>query len=171
MQNFKSLYLELSAKLSEIDAIEWIDIWNNQVYDLEQEHPFPAPAVFLAFRSNNMTDTGTKVQKVSLQVDVFLFYETFADTYDGAYNQGDALRFIDIIDEINKLLHGSEGQEYSSMRRTSFSPLDGGGAGNLFNITYNCELMDYSANIEHETDSYEDINLQPKTDNKFVIRG
>ena len=74
MQNWKSLYKELADKIADnVEAIQWVDLWNSQVYNLEGEHPFPAPAVFLAFRSNSVEDTGVKVQKVNLQVDVFLF--------------------------------------------------------------------------------------------------
>src|SRR5690606_23294783 len=98
-----------------------------QVYHLEEEHPFPAPAIFLAFRSNAMTDISDKVQNVHLQVDVFVFYETFADTYKGSFNQDDAMAFLEILDKINALLHGGSGQQYSSMRRVSFSPVDTGG--------------------------------------------
>lgn len=170
MQNFKELYKELSVLLSDnIESVEWVDLWNSQIYNLEGEHPFPAPAIFLAFRSNRIEDAGVKLQKVELQVDVFLFYETFLDTHKGAYNQADALDFLDIMDEINKLLHGSSGTAYSNMRRVSFSPVDTGGAGNLYTITYRCELMDYSAVKEWGEDSFADMQIEPKSDNGYII--
>ena len=161
MQSFKELYKELADKLSAIPSVEWVDMWNSQVYNLDNEHPFPAPAIFLAFRANNMNDLGDKVQKVTMQVDVFLFYETFLDTYRGAYNQDKALAFLDTIDEINKVLHGSGGEQYSSMRRASYSPLDTGGAGNLYSITYNCELMDYSATPIWQEGNFKDVEIKP----------
>ena len=160
MQNFKKLYKELSEKLTtNIDDIRWVDLWNSQVYNLENEHPFPAPAVFLGFRSQSMSDAGTKVQNVTMQVDVFVFYETFLDTFKGAYNQNDALAFLDIMDQINKLFHGSSGDNYSSMRRMSFSPVDTGGAGNLWNITYSCTLIDYSAQEQWEEGGFKDLSV------------
>lgn len=165
MQNFKELYKELSDKLtSGIESVRWIDLWNSQVYNLENEHPFPAPAIFLAFRSNSMTDSGTKVQNVTMQIDVFVFYETFLETFKGAYNQNDALDFLDIMDQVNKILHGSSGQNYSSMRRVSYSPVDTGGSGNLWNITYSCTLIDYSAQDEWEEDGFTDVTV-----NKFDV--
>ncbi len=170
MQNWKSLYKELAENIAEnVDTIQWIDLWNSQVYNLENEHPFPAPAVFLAFRSNAMEDVGVKVQKVELQVDVFLFFETFLDTFLGAYNQTEALNFLDSIDKINSLLHGSSGVNYSSMRRVSFSPVDTGGAGNLYTVTYTCTLMDYSATPEYESGSFAEMEIEPAVENQFVI--
>lgn len=168
MQNFKELYKELAGKISDIEAVQWVDLWNSQVYNLETEHPFPAPAVFLAFRANTMKDLGEKAQNVQMQVDVFLYYETFLDTYNGAYNQEEALNFLDTIDEINKLLHGSSGIEYSSMRRVSFSPLDTGGAGNLYSITYNCELIDYSAQTDWQEGKFTDVIIDA-ADNSYTI--
>lgn len=167
MQNFKELYKELADKLSAIESVQWVDMWNSQVYNLDSEHPFPAPAVFLAFRGNSMKDMGDKVQNVQMQVDVFLFYETFLDAYAGAYNQDVALNFLDTIDEINKALHGSSGTQYSSMRRVSFSPLDTGGAGNLYSITYSCELVDYSAQPEWEEGEFADVKVE--NNNQYEI--
>lgn len=163
MQNFQTLYTELAKKLTDnINEIRWVDLWNSQVYNLEDEHPFPTPAIFLAFRTNQTSDVGNKVQQVRMQVDVFVFYETFLDTFKDAYNQKDALAFLDIMDKINALFHGSSGTNYSSMRRIAFSPVDTGGAGNLWSITYETELMDYSA-----TPKWEDLEV----DGVIVERG
>lgn len=162
MQNFKELYKELADKLNaHIPEVRWIDLWNSQVYNLETEHPFPTPAIFLAFRSNQIADLGNKVQNVTAQVDVFIFYETFLDTFKGAYNQQDALDFLDIMDKVNQTLHASSGQNYSSMRRVSYSPVDTGGSGNLWSITYNATLIDYSAQKEYEEGGFKDVDMQP----------
>ena len=170
MQNWKELYKELADKLSVIDTVRWIDLWNSQVYNLENEHPFPAPAIFLAFRGTGADDMGLKVQKVNLQVDVFIFWETFLDTFKGAYNQTEALEYLDTIDQVNKLFHGSSGTNYSGMRRVSFSPVDTMGAGNLFNVTYSCTLIDYSAAAEIQEGSFGDLTVE-KCNNDFIIPG
>ena len=165
MQNFKNLYLELAEKISQnLPEIEWIDLWHSQVYNLAEEHPFPTPAVFLAFRSAGIQNIGVKVQQVTLQVDVFLFFETFADTYNGGINQEEALAFLDAIDGINKTLHGSSGSNYSSMSRKSFSPLDTGGSSNLYMLTYECLLMDYSANVPDAGGTFAEVQVK-----KFII--
>jgi len=169
MGTWKNVYKELGEKLSAIEGISWVDLWNSQVYNLEGEHPFPAPAIFLAFRSNVMSDTAEKIQSVQAQVDVFLFYETFLDTFNGAYNQDEALDFLDHMDEINKLLHGSDGATYKSMRRISFSPVDTGGAGNLYSITYTCLLVDHTAQKEWEEGSFRDLEIHPADEDTGYI--
>ncbi len=149
MQNWKDLYGELAEKLTDnIDNLQWVDLWHNQVGFLEDEHPFPTPAVFFGFRSSGIADAGDKVQQVSLQIDIYVYYETFADTYKGSFNQDDALAFLDMLDDIHRQLHGSNGENYSSMRRVAFSPVDTGNAGNLYLITFSCELVDQTAQPE-----------------------
>lgn len=169
MSTLKNIYQELATKLNTIAAVKWIDLWNSQVYNLEGEHPFPAPAVFLAFRTNNTEDVGVKVQKVLAQVDVFLFYETFLDTFKGAYNEDEALSFLETIDGINKLLHGSSGTYYKSMRRIAFSPVDTGGAGNLYSVTYECLIVDHTAQVVYGEGNFADLEIEPARENDYII--
>lgn len=161
----KALYKELAEKITNsIAAIEWVDLWHNQVGFLEDEHPFPTPAVFLSFRSNNLKDLSQKVQQVILQVDVYLYFETFTDTYKGSYNQDAALSFLDTIDELNKILHASSGENYSGMKRVSFNPEDTGNAGNLYRISYECLSNDYTAFVEYENGTFADMEVE-----RFIV--
>ncbi len=169
--NFSSLYKEFAQKVeTNMEGIRWIDLWNSQVYNLEDQVPFPAPALFMAFRSNQMRPMGSKIQEVNLQVDFFLFYETFLDTYSGAYNMDMALNYLDHLDQLNALFHGSNGENYSNMARVNFSPIDTGGAGNLYSVTYSCDFIDRSAQKEWGTGNFADLKIDPAAaDNKFVI--
>lgn len=166
MENWSNLYKEialiLSADLSnqEIEVygelntivgyedkspIRWVDLWHNQVNFLSEEHEFPTPSVFLAFRTKQVDDLGGKIQQLTLQIDCYLFYETFADTYTGSFNQDDALRFISMLDFINGRLHGTEGENFNSMRKVGFNPEDTGGSGNLYKIVFECIIRDETA--------------------------
>lgn len=162
MQNWTELYKELAQILkTNIPALQWIDLWHNQVNFLSEEHPFPAPALFLAFRTMTATDMGNKVQSLTLQIDTYLFYETFADTYHDSWNQGSAMAFLDTLSNVYATLHGSDGTNYSSMRRTGFSPVDTGGAGNTYLQTFECTLIDYAAMTEYEEQQINDLDVHP----------
>ncbi|GLB51720.1 hypothetical protein NBRC110019_07590 [Neptunitalea chrysea] len=169
--NFSNLYKELSTMITDtIDGIRWVDLWNSQVYNLDTEAPFPAPAVFMAFRSNTMQDMSAKVQSVQLQVDFFLFYETFLDTFNGAYNQDEALSYLEHLDSLNALFHGSHGEHYSNMKRINFSPVDTGGAGNLYSVTYTCDFVDRTAQKQWDEGSFADLTIDPAAEgNKFIV--
>lgn len=161
----KALYKEFAEKITEnIEAVKWVDLWHNQVGFLEDEHPFPTPALFVSLRSNSIKDLSQKVQQVMMQVDFYLYFETFADTYDGSINEDSALAFLDTIDELNKLFHGSNGVNYTGMKRVGFNPEDTGNAGNLYRITYECLSTDYTAFVEPGEGTFSDLQVE-----KFVI--
>ena len=146
MQFWTALYCELAERIkAQLPAVRWVDLWHNQVHFLEEEQAFPSPAVFLGFRSTQMQDQGLKIQHVVLQLDCYLFYETFLDTAQGAYNQSDALAFVETLDYLHAMFHGTDGENYSGMRRVAFAPVDTGGRGNLYQLSFACQLQDCSA--------------------------
>uniref|UniRef100_UPI0039A77088 hypothetical protein n=1 Tax=Ornithobacterium rhinotracheale TaxID=28251 RepID=UPI0039A77088 len=151
MENWQDLYKELAEKITDkMPQISWVDLWHNQVSFLADEHRFNTPAVFIGLRSSRIEDVGERVQLVHLQVDLYLFYETYLDTFHGAYNQTGALEFTLSLEQLHGLFHGTEGVNYSSMRRVDFAPIDTGGAGNLYKITFECILNDKSAEKYYE---------------------
>ncbi len=190
MENWQNLYIELAQLLSadlnssEIEIysnlntivgsedkspIRWIDLWHNQVNFLEEELEFPTPAVFLSFRSKEIQDLGERLQQMNLQVDVYLFYETFANTFTGSFNQEDALNFIGILDFINSRMHGITGNNFSSMRKTGFAPEDTGNAGNLYRITFECFIHDASAAKVMDEGEFSGMEIGEPDEDEFTI--
>ena len=150
LKGWDELYIELAQKITDnITLVKWLDLWHNQVGFLAEEHSFPTPAVFLAFRILTTEDQSEHVQNADIQVDVYFFYETFLDTYTGAFNQTDATDYLKTVTELHKILHGTSGENYSEMRRTGFAPVDTGSAGNLYRQTFVCNVVDASAQIQH----------------------
>lgn len=146
MENWKDLYTEIATKLqTEVPGIKWIDLWHNQINFLEEEHPFPAPSLFLSFRALSANDRGKNIQDLNTQVDVYVFFETFADTFMGSFNQNSALEFLDATSLVNKALHGASGTNYTSMRKVAITPVDTGSAQNLYKVSFACLVTDESA--------------------------
>jgi hypothetical protein len=146
LQSWGKLYQELALKVKEnIESINWIDLWHNQVGFLVEEHPFPAPALFFSFRILSVEDLSEKAQRLDVQIDMYYFYETFLDTYMGAYNEDDALDYLNNLTAIYKLFHATSGDNYSEMRRTGLTTVDTGSAGNLYKQTFTCSTVDATA--------------------------
>lgn len=169
MENWPDLYVEIATKINtDITEVLWVDLWKNQVNFLTSEHPFRTPAVFLRFRSLGTKDLGEKQQEVNLQVDFYIYYETFLDTFSGAYNQEGALEFLKIMEKIHGNFHGTAGENYSAMRRVGFNDEESSGAGNLYKISFTCLTQDTSAMKYYEETT--DINLEVlKEEDDFVI--
>ncbi len=144
------LYKELAEIITdEVQNINWVDLWHDQVYE-EGELPFPTPAVFIAFRTLECQDLGQLIQECDTQIDLYLFYETFSDTYAGAYNQESALNFLNLLTEIHKVFHGRSGNTFQTMRRINIEQVETGGSGNLYRLSFNCLIKDSSAVKEFE---------------------
>lgn len=155
MEYWQNLYTELAQIITQkVPKIRWVDLWHNQVNFLDEEREFPTPAVFIALRTRGVDDLGEKLQRLDLQLDCYLFYETFSDTFIGSYNQSSALEFIGLIDGIKGALHGISGENFNAMRHIGFSPEDTGNAGNLYRVTFSCLVHDESA-VKY----YEDSNF------------
>ena len=166
MENWTNLYKELTEILQDkMPEILWIDLW----HFLQDEHPFRTPAVFLSFRTLGTQDLGMLQQEINLQVDFYLFYETFADTYNGAFNQESALEFLHSMDELHTTFHGLSGKNFSAMRRIGFAPEDTGGAGNLYRISFSCIMQDTGAMKEMEERVVTAQLVNDMGDNEFVL--
>lgn len=146
MQYWTDLYIEMTKKISDnLPEIEWVDLWHEQVSFLTEELPFGTPAIFLGFSTVDISDRGILVQDCNTQIDMYLFYETFSDTYFGSSNQDRALEYLNSLTKLHALFHGKNGDNYSSMRRVDMRRDESGGSGNLYRISFQCLVTDYSA--------------------------
>ena len=163
MDHWKNLYTELATTIAALHAdtpIEWVDLWHNQINFLSDEHPFPTPAVFLDFRILSTLNQSGGAQEATVQVGMYVFYETFLDTFEGAYNQEDALKYLDLLTVLQKAFHGSSGTNYAEMSRTGLQPIDTGSAGNLYLLTFSCQVVDTAATPCDEDVTPGDLNVE-----------
>jgi hypothetical protein len=161
MKDLKNLYLEHQTRVTDnIPEIKHVDLWSEQVSFMADEHPFKSPAVFFGYRVLSTEDQGEKTQELRLQVDVYLFYETFADTSKGSKKQQKALDFLDLLTKINACFHATFGNYYSNMRRTGFNPVETGGAGILYVQRYELSMIDDSANELYDLMKFEQMEVE-----------
>lgn len=154
MQYWTELYKEISEKITDkITEVKWVDLWHDQINYLTEELPFDTPAIFIGFSTVSIDDRAGLVQDCDIQIDMYLFFETFSDTYFGSYNQNGALDYLNSITRLHALFHGKNGNNYNGMRRVDMRREESGGAGNLYRISFQCMVTDYSAqNIFIETE-------------------
>lgn len=150
MEAWNELYKELADKIkNKLPEIEWVDLWHDQVSYLTEELPFPTPALFLAFNTLGCDDKGLLIQDCDTQIDMYLFFETFSDTYQGSYNNGSALDFMKTLTKVHQIFHGKSGVNHGTLRRVSMGKEESGGAGNLYRISFGCIVEDASAKLDY----------------------
>ncbi len=160
MEAWTDLYLEVAERIqTKLPDIVWIDLWHEQISYLTEELPFPAPAVFIGFSTNRCDDMGLLTQECDTQMDLYLFYETFSDTYAGSLNQDSALEFLRMLTKLHTCFHGVSGENFQTMRRVDQRREDSGDAGNLYRISFNFNIIDASAQAEFDKNEVSDIVL------------
>jgi len=161
MQAIEELYLEHEAMVTEfLPEIKHVDLWAEQVSFLQEEHPFFSPAVFFGYRSSSMEDLSKKVQRITLQVDIYYYYETFYDTARNAKKQTKALDFLKLLSKINSVFHGVSGEYFEDMRRVGFTPVETGTANILYLQRYECVMTDESARELSRLQLVNDVDVQ-----------
>jgi len=146
MSDFDALFLEHQKKVTDkLPNVKHVDLWSEQVSFLMEEHPFKAPAIFFAYRILKADDIGDKTQKLNVGVDIYYYYETFADTHRNSKKQTKGLSFLKELTNIHKQFHSSSGDTYSNMRRIGLSPVETGTANLLYVQKFTCTVIDDSA--------------------------
>lgn len=134
----------LYDRMAALPAIEHVDLWHDQVDYLSEEHPFPTPAVFFGFQTLNVNDNGELMQTTDLQVDIYVFWETFADTYNDAVMKEEALMYLDLLLMVGLMFHGRSGEHFHQMRRSGTYRQESGGSGNLYRLQFQTNITEFS---------------------------
>ncbi|MBS2099177.1 hypothetical protein [Carboxylicivirga linearis] len=160
MEAWTDLYNEIAQRINDkLPEVSWVDLWHEQVSYLTEEIPFPTPAVFIGFNTNGCNDLSQLIQECDLQVDMYLFFESFGDTYHGAYNQGNAIDYLRLLSKLHAAFHGVSGEHFQTMRRVDMHREESGGSGNLYRISFNCNVEDASAQAEFNQNEVNDITI------------
>jgi len=161
MEAWTDLYTEIGTTINtKLDEIRWIDLWHDQVSYLTDELPFPVPAVFISFNTISCNDKGLLIQDCDTQVDLYLYYETFSDTYQGSFNQDSAIEFMRSVTKLHQAFHGTSGVNFSSMRRVDMRREESGGAGNLYRISFACIVEDASAKVLYDNQMVNEVVIE-----------
>ena len=135
---------DLYERMAALPAIEHVDLWHDQVDYLSEEHPFPTPAVFFGFTTLNVADNGELMQTTDLQVDIYVFWETFVDTYNDAVMKEEALMYLDLLLMVGLMFHGRSGEHFHQMRRSGTFRQESGGSGNLYRLQFQTNITEFS---------------------------
>lgn len=97
-------------------AIKHFGLWNRQVEFIEQEAHFPMPAVFVEFGKIDWRHQSGGVQDADLTVGLHVLTIALPEGYDGEEFH------LDLLDGINRCLHGFTGGNWGSAKRVASIP-------------------------------------------------
>jgi hypothetical protein len=108
----KFIYLSIVEKLKEIKdesdqpVIRHFDVWNNNLVYIKEEQPFYTPAVLIEFQTLEWHHQGNGVRDAAVTVILHVLTQHNAPTSNELDYEDQALRFFDLLTEINRCLHG-----------------------------------------------------------------
>ncbi|KAA6346422.1 hypothetical protein EZS27_006072 [termite gut metagenome] len=98
------------------EAIKHFALWNNQIENITFIEAFALPAVFIQFGMVKWRHQSDGLQDADLVIGLHVITEFTSDEY------GNDLFFLDLLDKINRCLHGFSSEHFSSMQRIESNP-------------------------------------------------
>lgn len=149
LHNWGEAYKAIADRIrQQVPDIKHVDLYHRQEVAVDDDGnwiPFPAPAVFLEFNTAQVNDLGEGKQEMLMDITVYLYTETTADTNQGGIGQARALAFIALMRRLHQVLHGAEGQHFGPLSRTALRRVDAPPYAMLYAQTYSSHMLDYGA--------------------------
>lgn len=100
----KDLYTAIQDHIyNSIPEVQWIDLWNNQLNNMDKEDPIPFPAAFVEFAPISWTRM-VNSKKAQMIIRIHFVQECYASSFKGSANQAQALQILDNSDILDSLL-------------------------------------------------------------------
>lgn len=152
IQDWGLAYKELAGHIrQQVPAIKHVDLYYGQEQFAGQEEgwiPYRAPAVFLDFRTVEVSNLGGLKQHLLLDIGVYLLHETVQDTNDRSLGQRRAMEFVGLMRDLHRVLHNAQGDHFGPLSRTAMGRADAPPFIYFYQQTYRCVLIDKGAAVQ-----------------------
>jgi len=117
----KEIYISIIEALSSLNEIKHIDLWNRQVEFLEQENPFPRPAVFVEFGQVDWTQlkNGTLSWEGRGTVNLHIVTDWNGSAAAGSSTMEDNLAGWELSKTIQDKIEGLNGDNFGRLALSS----------------------------------------------------
>lgn len=154
LQDWGEAYKSIADHIADkVPAIKHIDLYYGQEQAVDQDGnwiPFLAPAVWLEFNANEVADLMDKRQLITMDVGVYLAFETVQDSNRGSLGQARALQYIGLLRQLHQHLHGHAALHHGPMTRVAMNRVDAPPTMVLYRQVFRCAMLDYGATANHD---------------------
>lgn len=116
----KIIHDAIAAKLDV--HTEWTDVWKAQVGvkdNKEKQYPFNFPAGFVSIKRIVWQDMTLNAKEGTVDIEVFVFFNKFGDTFEGATDKDNSFADIDTVETIADDLHWLEDSPFKELTQTA----------------------------------------------------
>ena len=116
----KQIYRAICERLAkETPDVAFIDIWNDNVTNLNGGSSFPLPAVFVEFETIEWRQQGNSARMGEVAVRLHIITRAVATHGSGDSRTEAALQYFDLIDRINAAMQRLGGENFASFMLTT----------------------------------------------------
>lgn len=130
----KIIHNAIETKLKTFNP-KWIDVWKAQV-GKKESYPFNFPAFFISTKRIAWGDMTLDVKEGNVQIEIWLFFNKYADTFEGAEDQNSSFDDIETVENITDALQWTEGEPFSEMTLIVEEDLSGAYERPAFKLTF-----------------------------------
>lgn len=147
-QDWSKAYQQIAEIiLTEIEEVKHVDLYYGQERIVDSDGnwiPFRAPACFLQF-DLVAQDLGELRQELTVDIKVYLAFETVQDTNQGSLGQARALQFSALMRKLHQVLHNKSGDDFGPLSRVAMAREEGPPYWYFYSQTFRTILLDYGA--------------------------
>ena len=104
----KSIHDNITNRIKALNEYDWIDIWKAQLDRGSNSYPHGFPCAFVSINTINYEDITRNVKEGRVIIDVYLFFNTHGDTFEGASDKAETFAIIDIVERTGEAIHWIE---------------------------------------------------------------
>lgn len=166
---FKEFYLALEKRILQIPSDEspttdpedqtfiplfkYVDLWNQNVEFVEEDSPFPSPAIFIEFMETSWRNQGHGVQDTDPTIIFHIVTEWFGQTSSITPDEVKASRlvYLDLPKKLKKYISNFKTDFSNGLIRTGSKPNHNHERYVDWPETYSCMLTDDSSSDDKNT--------------------
>lgn len=112
------IYNKVSAKLKELDFMEWIDLFKGQMTNKNDSYPTGFPCSFVSIGRINYEDMTMGIKEGRLILDIYVFFNKGGDTFIGAEDKDTSLEILNQIDSVIETIEGLLGEFFTEINQS-----------------------------------------------------
>ena len=116
----KQIYKAICEAIArDIPEVQFLDLWNDNITELNGGKIWPTPAVFVEFEQIEWKQAGRGVRRGDVPVRLHIITKTVPFNGYSDARQEKALEYFDLIDKVNAAMQGLHGKNFSSFMLTT----------------------------------------------------
>lgn len=109
----KEIYNKLMERLTAVEGVEYVDLWNHNVEFIEQEENWARPAVFVEFLPVKWDATVNGVRYVAeVTVNLHVVTDWAGSSSSASELREESLKVFDLLEDIHRGLAGMDGDTF-----------------------------------------------------------